>query len=221
MMIMGARNWQNNAHGCKDMIMCYRALLILILAISAVAIDGCHADRDNRIVAGKRVGDCVISKTRSKGANTANDVGCGIYISSEGDLNGLDLSFDAHSGLLVGVGVTDSRYQTQNGLHVGDDINRLLNAEGPGIPVAVVYHYYNNQPSSGVSGLAIGHMKARRYPGIIFALNKQGRVGGIWVGTEQNLSALSCPVNPSTYSLLPSSRGDCHPDAPTMASPNL
>lgn len=207
-----------NTHGCKEIAMCYRALLILVLA---VAIGGCHANRDSRIIAGKRVGDCVLLKTRSKGANTVNEVGCGTYNTSEGDLNGLDLSFDVHSGLLVGVGVTDSRYQTRNGLHVGDDINRLLNAEGPGVPVAVVYHYYNNQPSSDNSGLATGHMKALRYPGIIFALNKQGRVGGIWIGTEQNLSALSCPVNPSTYSLLPSSRGDCHPDAPTTASPNL
>jgi hypothetical protein len=191
------------------MTFCYRTVLYLILAIF---IDGCHTNNDNLIVAGKRVGDCTLLKTRSKGVESSNDLGCGMYHSSEDALNGLVFSFDVHSGSLIGVGVTDSRYQTRSGIRVGDDISRVLNAEGPGTPVAFVYHYYKNQPSSDKPVLTIGHLNARRYPGIIFAFNKQGRVGGIWIGTEENLSTVSCPVNSSTYSLLPSSRVDCHPE---------
>lgn len=211
-------NDPKNAHAYNKVRMCYRVAFVIFLVI---AIDGCHTNRDNLIVAGKRVGDCVLLKTRSNGANTPNELGCGIYSASEGDLNGLDFSFDARSGLLIGIGVTDSRHQTRDGIHVGDDINKVINAEGPGTPVAAIYHYYKSQPSSDKPVLAVGYMTARRYPGIIFALNKQGRVGGIWIGTEDNLSAISCPVNPTTYSLLPSSRDECHPDKPTTASPKL
>jgi hypothetical protein len=194
---------------CNDMTFCYCVVFFVILAIF---IEGCHSNNDNLIVPGKRVGDCVLLKTRSKGAESSNDLGCGMYHSAEGALNGLDFSFDVHSGFLIGVGVTDSRYQTRSGIHVGDDMSRMINIEGPGIPVAFVYHYYKNQPSSGKPVLTIGHLRARRYPGIIFALNKQGHVGGIWIGSEESLSAMSCPVNPSTYSLLPSSRVDCRPE---------
>lgn len=196
---------QNIKEG-NDMTAFYRAVLFLVMA---TFIFSCHTNNDNLIIAGKRMGDCVLLKTRSKGADSANDLLCGMYRGSAGAMNGLDFYFDPHSGFLIGVGTTDSRYQTKNGIHVGDVMSKVLNAEGQGTPVVYIYHYYKKQPVSNKAVLALGHGRALRYPGIIFALNKQDRVGGIWIGTEENLSAMSCPVDPSTYSLLPSSRAEC------------
>jgi hypothetical protein len=182
-------------------------LLIVLLGVDVI---GCRKLNDGVIVPGQRVGDCVLHRTKSGSNDEEHEADCGRYRSSDSSVVGLDMMFNKSTGYLVGVGTTDRRYATKDGLHVGDDATKLTSFPGQGRKVAFVYQYYPSQsPTDKV--LQFGHEPALRFPGIVFALTRDGHIGGIWVGTEENLDAKTCPVDQSTAALIPSLRNECQP----------
>jgi hypothetical protein len=186
-----------------------KSAMILIVLVGA-DVTGCRTPNDGVIVPGQRVGDCVLQRTKIGSNDKEHDADCGRYRSSDSSVVGLDMMFNKSTGYLIGVGTTDRRYATKDGLRVGDDATELTRSSGKGRKVAFVYQYYQSQsPTDEV--LQFGHEPALRFPGVVFALTGNGHIGGIWVGTEENLDSKTCPVDQSTTALIPSVRNECRP----------
>jgi len=175
-----------------------------------VVCSACHAPNDNLIIPGIRVGNCVIHHTKMSEVGPDGNPHCGKFRETAGSLGGLEATSDASGQFIERLAVFDGRYQTVEGLHLGDSKQSIVNKLGSGTPVAYVIHKNGKLRNDSSS---ISYLEAMHYPGITFIFGTKNGVYGpgavIEVGTEVELKSRFCLLDQVTGLLLPSTESQC------------